>query len=249
MALPQVVSRDAWLAARRELLVREKELARAGDALSADRRRLPMMRVEEDYRFTGPQGEVGLLDLFAGHRQLIVQHFMFDPSWEEGCPSCTGMAAELGEGIREHLGRRSTAFAAVSRAPYDKIQSLRQAKGWSFPWYSSYGSRFNYDLHTTLDPDVVPTEYNFRDADELEASGHGWLRDYVGEQPGISAFLREGEDLFHTYSTYARGVEVMMSGYRLLDLTALGRQEDWEHPVGRAPHAVPADPGYTDSSR
>lgn len=246
MSFPQISSRDTWLQARRALLVREKQMSRASAALAADRRRLPMVHVEEDYRLTGLHGEVGLVDLFDGHRQLIVQHFMFDPSWDEGCPSCTGMAAELNDGIRDHLARRSTAFAAVSRAPLEKINAYREAKGWTFPWYSSNGSMFNYDFHVTLDPEVAATEYNFRTTDELVDAGLGWMTVHVGEQPGISSFLRDGDEIFHTYSTYGRGVDVMMSAYRMLDITALGRQEDWEEPQGRAPKAVPGDPGYTE---
>ncbi|WP_158884851.1 DUF899 domain-containing protein [Amycolatopsis anabasis] len=244
MNLPQVVSPDEWLAARKELLRREKEFTRARDALSADRRRLPMVRIDKDYRFTGPDGEVGLLDLFDGHRQLVLQHFMFDPSWDEGCPSCTAMADDLSGGVLEHLGKRDTAFAAVSRAPYPKLRAVRAAKGWTFPWYSSHGSDFNYDFHVTLDPAVAPVSYNFRNADELAAAGLTWITEYVGEQPGVSCFLRDGDQVFHTYSTFGRGVEVMMNAYTLLDLTALGRQEDWEEPKGRVPDAYPADPGY-----
>ncbi|GAA2886433.1 DUF899 domain-containing protein [Pseudonocardia halophobica] len=245
MALPQVVSRDEWLAARRALLLREKELTRARDVLAADRRRLPMVRVEQDYRFTGPEGEVGLLDLFAGRSQLILQHFMYDPARDEPCRSCSAMAAETGEGVRDHLARRDTAFAAVSRAPYPKLQAVREARGWTFPWYSSEGSTFNYDFHATLDPAVAPANYNFRDAGELSAAGLDWMVDYVGEQPAISTFLRDGDQVFHTWSAYGRGVEEMMHGYHLLDLTALGRQEDWEEPKGRAPVVHAADPGYT----
>lgn len=244
MDLPQVVSRDSWLAARKELLLREKELTRARDVLNADRRRLPMVRIDENYRFTGPDGEVGLFHLFDGARQLVVQHFMFDPSWEEGCNSCSAMADELSSGVLTHLGKRGTAFAAVSRAPYPKLQTMREAKGWTFPWYSSYGSEFNYDFHVTLDPTVAPADYNYRDADELVAAGLSWMTDYVGEQPGLSCFLRDGDQVFHTYSTFGRGVEVMMTGYHLLDITALGRQEEWEEPKGRAAVAHPANPSY-----
>lgn len=244
MNRPQVVSREEWLAARKELLQREKELTHAADGVAADRRRLPMVRIEQGYRFTGPDGEVGLLDLFDGHTQLVLQHFMFDPSWDQACPSCSAMAEELSDGVLAHLGRRDTAFAAVSRAPYPKLHAVREARGWTFPWYSSFDSTFNYDFHVTLDPAVAPVSYNFRDADELAATGLGWMTDYVGEQPAISAFLRDGDEIFHTYSTYGRGVEVMMSGYRLLDITALGRQEEWEEPKGRAPVVHPTDPGY-----
>ncbi|MGH3518836.1 MAG: DUF899 domain-containing protein [Haloechinothrix sp.] len=244
MNLPQVVSPDEWLAARKELLRREKELAGARDSLNADRRRLPMVRIDKNYRFTGPDGEVGLLDMFDGHQQLVLQHFMFDPSWDQGCASCTAMAEGLSDGVRAHLGKRSTAFAAVSRAPYPKLRAVREAKGWTFPWYSSYGSDFNYDFHVTLDPAVAPASYNYRDADELVAAGLEWMTEYAGEQPGISCFLRDGDEVFHTYSTFGRGLEVMMTGYHLLDITALGRQEEWEEPKGRAPVGYPANPSY-----
>ncbi|WP_280386633.1 DUF899 domain-containing protein [Nocardia wallacei] len=242
MALPQVASYDEWLTARKDLLRREKELARARDTLNADRRRLPMVRIEKDYRFTGPEGEVRLRELFGDHRQLIVQHLMFDPSWEGPCGSCTAMADGLSEGARTHLRRRDTAFAAVSRAPYPKLAAVRADKSWTFPWYSSHGTDFNYDFHVTLDPAVQPAYYNYRDADELAAAGMDWMIDFVGEQPGISTFLRDGDEVFHTYSTYHRGVEVMMPAYWLLDLTPLGRQEEWEEPKGRAPVLHPADP-------
>ncbi len=245
MDRPQIVTRDEWLAARRELLTREKELTRALDGLNADRRRLPMVRVEKDYRFTGPDGEVGLVDLFDGRGQLVLQHFMFDPSWDRGCGSCTAMADDLSDGARAHLAARDTAFAAVSRAPYPKLAAYRQERGWAFPWYSSYGSDFNYDFHVSLDPAVTPNSYNFRAGDELAAAGQAWLIDHVGEQPGVSAFLRDGDEVFHTYAVYGRGVEVMMHAYRLLDITALGRHEDWEEPKGRVPAAHAADPSFT----
>jgi predicted dithiol-disulfide oxidoreductase (DUF899 family) len=245
MDLPEIVSYDEWLVARKELLAREKELFHANDRLNSERRRLPMVRIDKDYRFTGPEGEIGLLDMFDGHQQLVVQHFMFAPSWDQGCGSCTAMAEVMSDGVQRHLHLRDTAFAAVSRAPYPKLQATREAKGWTFPWYSSFGSDFNFDFHVALDPAVTPAEYNFRDAAELEATGFGWLTDYVGEQPGVSAFLRDGDDVFRTYSTFGRGVEVMMAGYRLLDITALGRQETWEEPKGRAPHARPSDPSYS----
>jgi predicted dithiol-disulfide oxidoreductase (DUF899 family) len=245
MDRPRTATRDEWLEARRELLAREKELYRELDRLNADRRRLPMVRVDKDYRFTGPDGEVALVDLFQGRRQLVLQHFMFDPSWDEGCGSCTAMADDLSEGARAHLASRDTAFAAVSRAPYPKLDAYRRERGWTFPWYSSHGSDFNFDFHVSLDPAVAPAVYNFRDPDELVAAGQAWLTEYVGEQPGVSAFLREGDEVFHTYAAYGRGVEVMMHAYRLLDITALGRQEEWEEPKDRVPDAGPADPSFT----
>jgi predicted dithiol-disulfide oxidoreductase (DUF899 family) len=239
MNRPQVVSPAEWLAARKELLRREKELVRARDSLNADRRRLPMVRVDKDYRFTGPDGEVGLLDMFDGCQQLVLQHFMLDPSRDDYCESCCAMVEVLGGRIPEHLRKRSTAYVAVSRAQYPRLRAMAEAKGWSFPWYSSYGSDFNYDFHVTLDPAVAPANYNYRDVDELVAAGFGWMTEYAGEQPGISCFLRDGDEVFHTYSTFGRGVEVMMTDLHLLDLTALGRQEEWEEPKGRASLAHP----------
>ncbi len=245
MSLPQVVSRQEWLVARKELLAREKELTRRRDALNADRRRLPMVRIDKDYVFEGPDGAVSLPGLFDGRRQLIVQHFMFNPSWDEGCPSCSASADELSAGLLAHLRARDTSFAAVSRAPLAKIEAFKARKGWAFPWYSSHGSDFNYDFHVTLDESVAPVEYNYRTAAELEEAGMGWLTkasEQPSEQPGYSFFLRERDSVFHTYSTYARGAEMLGGSYYILDLTALGRQEDWEEPKGRAakPHgAVP----------
>jgi predicted dithiol-disulfide oxidoreductase (DUF899 family) len=233
MSLPDVVTRDEWLAARRALLEREKEMTRARDALVADRRRLPMVEVTEPYVFTGPDGEASLLDLFEGRRQLIVAHFMFDPSWEKGCPSCTAGADEMSDGLRAHLAARDTTIAYVSRAPLEKIEAYKAERGWTFPWYSSYGSPFNYDFDVTLDPAVAPPVYNYRE-----------LPDYTGELPGVSTFLRDGDRVFHTYSTFGRGTEQTGGSYYFLDLTALGRQEDWEEPKGRAEAARGAVPDF-----
>jgi predicted dithiol-disulfide oxidoreductase (DUF899 family) len=236
MSLPHVVSREEWLAARKELLDEEKELTRRRDALCARRRRMPMVEIEKDYAFTGPDGGASLLDLFDGHRQLIVVHFMFDPSWDEGCSSCTAGSEEISDGLLEHLHARDTRLVAVSRAPTEKLEGYRAARGWRFPWYSSYGSDFNYDFHVTLDESVAPVEYNYRTPAEHEAAGTAFY--VAGEQPvempGTSLFLRDGDRVFHTNSTYARGAEMTGGSYYWLDLTALGRQEDWEEPKGRA---------------
>ena len=234
MSLPRVVSRGEWLAARREFLVAEKEMTRARDALNTRRRELPMVRIEKDYQFDGPAGEVHLLDMFDGFDQLIVQHFMFDPEWSEGCPSCTAAADEISPGLLNHLRARDTAFAVVSRAPLDKIEPYRAAKGWAFPWYSSNGSDFNYDFNVTIDASMGPVMWNFRNLEELEQIGMGWLGDGSSEQPGYSMFLREGDAIYHTYSVYARGTEMLGGSYYFLDLTALGRQEEWEEPKGRS---------------
>ncbi len=229
MSLPRIVSREEWLVARRELLRHEKEVTRVRDALNADRRRLPMVEMEKDYVFHGPGGEASLLDLFEGRRQLIVDHFMFDPSWEDGCSSCSGRVDQYGN--LAHLHDRDTTMAVVSRAPLEKIERFRARKGWAFPWYSSYGSDFNYDFHVTLDEAVVPVEYNYLGRAELEQKG---LSDPSGELHGTSAFLRDGDRVFHTYSTYARGTEQVGGTHYYLDMTALGRQEEWEEPKGRA---------------
>ncbi|HEX2575777.1 MAG TPA: DUF899 domain-containing protein [Aquihabitans sp.] len=243
MSLPKIVSADEWRAARVALLDEEKALTRARDALNTKRRELPMVRIEADYRFEGPGGEATLLDLFEGRRQLVVGHFMFDPEWDEGCPSCTAGAEEVSQGLLDHLHTRDTTLAFVSRAPLEKIEAYKRAKGWTFPWYSSFGSRFNYDFHVTLDPAVAPVEYNYRDQAALEAENPAWVG-WSGEQPGLSCFLRVDDDVFHTYSQYARGAESTGGSYYWLDLTALGRQEEWEEPKGRAESARAAVPDF-----
>jgi predicted dithiol-disulfide oxidoreductase (DUF899 family) len=243
MSLPDVVSREEWLVARKELLAAEKEHTRARDALNARRRMLPMVAIEKDYRFEGPGGEASLLDLFEGRRQLIVDQFMFDPEWDEGCSSCSGRVDQYGN--LAHLHVRDTTMAVVSRAPLAKLEAFKATKGWTFPWYSSYGSEFNYDFHVTLDERVAPVEYNYRDAREWAAAG---LDQLPRELHGTSAFLRDRDRVFHTYSTYARGTEQVGGTYYYLDMTALGRQEDWEEPRGRstgAPRAGEAGAGRT----
>ncbi|MPZ64870.1 MAG: DUF899 domain-containing protein [Pseudonocardiaceae bacterium] len=238
MSLPQVVSRDDWLAARKELLAKEKELTRARDALNAERRRLPMVEIGKEYVFDGPDGTASLLDLFDRRRQLIVRHFMFDPSWDDGCPSCSAGADEISTGLLEHLHTRDTSLVVVARAPLAKIEAYKARKGWTFPWYSSHGSDFNYDFHVTLDESVAAIEYNYEQPDTP----------LDGAQPfelhGQSCFLRDGDRVFHTYSNYARGAEMVGGSYYYLDLTALGRQEDWEEPKGRADIARAAAPDF-----
>ena len=236
MSLPKVVSRDEWLAARKELLAREKEFTKQRDALNAERRRLPMVSIDKEYVFDGSDGKASLLDLFDGRRQLIVGHFMFDPGWEDGCSSCTAGADEISDGLLRHLHVRDTTFVYVSRAPLAKIEAYKARRGWTFPWYSSYGSDFNYDFHVTLDDSVVPSEYNYR----TDVNG-----EQPSEAPGRSCFLREGDTIFHTYSVYARGLESVGGSYFFLDETALGRQEDWEEPKGRAADARGALPDFS----
>ncbi len=239
MSLPDVVTRDRWLAARKELLAREKEMTRQRDALNADRRRLPMVEIDKEYVFEGPDGPATLLDLFEGRRQLIVGHFMFDPEWEDGCPSCSAGADEVSDGLMKHLAVRDTTLAYVSRARLATIEDYKRRKGWTFPWYSSYGSDFNYDFHVTIDESVTPLVYNFRTREEWVRAGKGHVveGDQPYEMPGTSFFLRDGDRIFHTYSSYGRGAEATGGSYYFLDLTALGRQEDWEEPKGRSDNA------------
>jgi predicted dithiol-disulfide oxidoreductase (DUF899 family) len=234
MSLPEIVTPQEWLVARKEFLAREKEHTRQRDALNADRRRLPMTVVEKDYLFQGPDGEVGLADLFGGCRQLVVQHVMFGPDWESPCPGCSAGLDEMAPAVFAHLRTRDTAFAGISRAPFAKIAAAKSAKGWQFDWYSSDGSDFNYDFNATLDPSVAPPVYNYKPTVVSEPE----------EQPGFSCFLRAGDRVFHTYSTWARGTDQIGSAYTLLDLTALGRSENWEEPKGRVTDSHPADPTF-----
>jgi len=244
MALPDVVSAEDWRKARIDLLAEEKAMTRARDALSTKRRELPMVRVDKDYRFEGPDGPCGLLDMFEGRSQLIVQHFMFDPEWEDGCPSCTAATDEVSEGLLRHIHTRDTTLALVSRAPLARLERYKAERGWTLPWYSSFGSDFNYDFHVTLDGSVAPVEYNFRGADELREHGLDSLLEGSVEMPGHSVFLAAGDDVFHTYSSFARGGEWLGGSYAFLDLTALGRQEDWEKPAGRSDSVRRAHPDF-----
>jgi predicted dithiol-disulfide oxidoreductase (DUF899 family) len=240
MSLPQVVSRTEWLEARRQLLEAEKKQTRARDALNAERRRLPMVRVEADYVFEGPDGKASLGDLFGGRGQLIVQHVMFGPDWDAACPGCTASIDERAAGVLTHLRSRDTEFVLVSRAPLGKLQGYAASRGWDLPWYSSYGSDFNYDFQVTLDKNRPQLDYNYRALPEALGDSDST------ELPGVSCFLRDGEQIYHTYSTFARGTDTLGGSYSLLDLTAMGRQEDWEEPQGRARTVHGADPTFTD---
>ncbi|MDQ1380039.1 MAG: hypothetical protein QOJ71_758 [Actinomycetota bacterium] len=249
MSLPKIVSRDEWVAARKALLDKEKEQTRRRDALNTERRELPMVEIDKDYVFEGPHGNASLLDLFEGRTQLVVVHFMFDPSWEDGCPSCTAGADEVSTGLLDHLRARDTTLTYVARAPIDKIEKYKHKRGWTFPWYSSFGSDFNYDFHVTLDESVAPVEYNYRTKAEWEKLG---TPVYLGdggsvENPGRSYFLRVDERIFHTNSVYARGLEQIGGSYFILDETALGRQEEWEEPKGRVESAHAAVPDFAES--
>lgn len=223
---PPVATRTEWLAQRRQLLEREKEVTHERDRVAAERRRLPMVRLEERYTFEAANGERRLDELFEGRAQLIVYHFMFDPGWETGCPGCTGYVDALGD--LSLLDERNTRFVLISRAPFSKLEAYRRQRGWHWPWFSSFGTRFNHDFHVTLDPAVQPAEYNYRPVDD------------TGEAHGLSVFFRLGEDVYHTYSSYARGVENLTDSYSLLDVTPYGRQEDWED----SPTGWPQQPTY-----
>jgi predicted dithiol-disulfide oxidoreductase (DUF899 family) len=234
---PRIASREEWLAERKKLLAHEKEMTEHYDRVNAERRRLPMVKLEKSYVFDGPNGKKSLEDLFEGRRQLIVYHFMFDPKWDKGCPGCTGMINALGD--LSLLGKCDTTFAVISRAPLAKLQKYRAEKGWSIAWFSSFGSDFNYDFHVTLDPKIAPAEYNYRNKEEMSAAkGRPVLLE--GEEHGLSVFLRLDDGLFHTYSAFARGTESLTDAYRLLDMTPYGRQQDFED----SPPGWPQKPTY-----
>ncbi|MHC6225347.1 DUF899 domain-containing protein [Pseudomonas sp. X10] len=211
---PKVVSRSQWLAARRQLWLHEKAFTHQRDELSAARRALPWVKVEQDYRFEGPEGELGLDDLFAGRSQLLVYHFMFAEGWSEGCPGCSFLADHF-DGANLHLAHHDVTLVAVSRAPYAEFQAFRQRMGWRFPWFSSHGSSFNRDFGVSVATDGSD-QYNYEpySADESEL-------------PGLSVFYRDSDaNLYHTYSTYARGLDILVGAYNFLDLMPKGRNED-----------------------
>jgi predicted dithiol-disulfide oxidoreductase (DUF899 family) len=220
MTFPQAVPRDEWLTARLRLLDQEKAAMRAQDAVTAERQRLPMVRMDKEYTFESPAGKASLGDLFEGRRQLIVYHFMWNDDWEDGCPSCSYAVDNVGR--LGHLHASDTTFALVSRAPLAKIERWKARMGWTIPWYSSAGGDFNYDFHVTNDESVAPVEYNYKDRATMEREGLGYA--VHGDAQALSVFVRDDEAVFHTYSTYGRGAEVMLSTYHYLDLTPLGRQ-------------------------
>jgi len=240
IALPKVVSREEWLADRKALLAQEKAATRLRDSISAERRRLPMVKIEKNYVFEGPEGKVRLVDLFAGRRQLYVHHFMWNAETETHCPGCTAAAhVAFTPKVLAHLHAKDVSFVAISRAPLAKITPYKIKNGWDFPWYSSQGTHFNHDFHITLDEAVAPIEYNYRSKAELKAAGET-DESLQGDRTGASVFLRNGEDVFHTYSAYARGLDLLFPPVNFLDLTPYGRQEDWED----SPAGWPQQPTY-----
>jgi predicted dithiol-disulfide oxidoreductase (DUF899 family) len=215
-------TRDAWLAARLDLLEREKELTRRNDELAQQRRELPWVRIDTPYRFHTEEGEATLADLFRGRSQLVVYHFMYAPHWDEGCASCSGVADGFDE-TQLHLQNHDVAFTAVSRAPLEKLLAYRERMGWSFPWVSSAPSGFNFDFNVSFTEDSVARgqSYNFR---PLE----GWQLDPAHlpyEGPGMSTFALEDGVVYHTYSAYARGLDVLWNMWQWLDRAPLGRNE------------------------
>jgi predicted dithiol-disulfide oxidoreductase (DUF899 family) len=224
-----VVSNERWLAERKTLLAREKELMRLHDQVARERRALPWERVEKNYVFDAPEGQRSLADLFEGRRQLLVQHFMYGPGWAQGCPSCSFMADHT-DGMRVHLAQRDITMVAISRAPLAEIERFRQRMGWRFKWVSSHGGDFNHDFGVSFTPEEQArgkVNYNYA------------MTSFPSEEaPGISVFYKgDAGEVFHTYSTYGRGVEVMMGAYKLMDLTPKGRDErDEAHKMGWVRH-------------
>jgi predicted dithiol-disulfide oxidoreductase (DUF899 family) len=236
IAHPPVVSTEEWRKARIALLAHEKELTHHKDRVNAERRRLPMVKVEKDYTFETTEGPKSLLDLFEGRRQLLIYHFMFDPEWDKGCPGCTGFVDALGD--LSLLEERDTTFVLVSRAPLDKLLKYKAERGWDEKWVSSFGSDFNYDYNATADAKVKPIEYNYRTEKELEDLGMTYH--IKGENPGLSTFFRIEDDVYYANSTYARGLESVTDSYALLDMTPYGRQEEFED----SPEGWPQKPTY-----
>ena len=219
MTTHRVVSHDEWLAARTTLLAREKEFTRARDQLSEQRRDLPWEAVDKSYVFEGPSGKEALADLFGGRHQLIVYHFMFDPSWDAGCEHCSFWADQF-DGITAHLAQRDVTLVAVSRAPFSKLAAYQKRMGWKFKWLSSSDTDFNFDYHVSFTPDVLSRKaafYNYRIDKDMG----------MAQREGLSVFYKdETGRLFHTYSAYARGIDMVNVAYHFLDLVPKGRDED-----------------------
>jgi predicted dithiol-disulfide oxidoreductase (DUF899 family) len=240
MDTPRVVPPSAWLAARKDLLAREKEATHAKDAADAARLGLPMTEITKDYTFTGPAGQVSLSDLFDGRRQLITYHFMWRhaesgfPGEDQGCPTCSFLVDSIGN--LSHLHACDTTLALVSRAPIASIEQFEARMGWQLPWYSSAGSDFNYDFHVSFDESKAPLEYNYKDKETLEREAP-YIRSGA-DGPGVSVFLREDDRIFHTYSAYERGLDSLLGTYRWLELAPLGRQRH----VVEFPHHDAYDP-------
>jgi predicted dithiol-disulfide oxidoreductase (DUF899 family) len=215
-----VVSREEWLEARCKLLALEKEETHLRDKVRAERQAMPWVKVDKDYVFDTPKGRKSLADLFEGRSQLIVYHFMLGPDWDAGCPGCSFLSDHI-DGTLPHLNNHDVTFIAVARAPLDKIEAYKKRMGWKFPWVSSFGSDFNFDYHVSFSKEDLAKQkvyYNFREVPPSEAHD---------ELPGLSAFYRnEAGEVFHTYSSYARGGEELIGTLMILDRAPLGRNED-----------------------
>lgn len=208
-----VVSHEEWVRASQALLAKEKAFTQEREAMARARRALPWEKVEKEYVFEAPEGRITLAELFAGRGQLIVQHFMFGPDWNEGCPSCSYWSDNF-NGVQDHLAARDTSFVVVSRGPIDRLEAYRRRMGWSFRWVSSLGSDFNFDYGVSFAAGETRPNYNF-----------GTTKPHGEENPGVSAFRREDGVVFHTYSTYGRGLDLLNGAYHLLDITSKGRDE------------------------
>lgn len=214
---PKVVSREEWLVARKLHLQKEKEFTYQRDQLSAERRALPWVKVDKDYVFEGPNGKETLADLFEGRSQLIVYHFMFAPGWKEGCDGCSFLSDHI-DGANLHLAHHDITLIAVSRAPWPEFQSFKKRMGWKFKWVSSFGNDFNYDYHVTPSDEEVASGSMYYNYEQQEGEG--------GESPGISVFYKDDKgDIFHTYSAYARGGDILINAYNFMDMTPKGRNE------------------------
>jgi predicted dithiol-disulfide oxidoreductase (DUF899 family) len=216
----KVVSPKEWLVARKKLLTKEKKFSKLRDQLNLERRKLPWVKIEKDYVFEGPSGKVTLGDLFGGKSQLLIYHFMFGPGWEEGCAHCSFWADHY-DSVSHHIGQRDTAFAVISRAPMKEIEPFKKRMGWKFKWVSSFATDFNFDFNVSFTPEQIKSgalPYNY-----------GKIKMKIDELQGVSAFYRDKNgDIYHTYSSYARGIDLMNNTYNFLDLTAKGRDEDPE---------------------
>jgi len=213
----KVVSQAEWLAARKDFLAKEKEFTHLRDDLSRQRRELPWVKVDKEYKFEGASGSVRLADLFEGRCQLALYHFMFGPGWEQGCPSCSFLADGF-DTAALHMAQRDTTLAVVSRATFPEIAAFKKRMGWRFPWVSSFGSDFNYDYGVSFSKDDL--------GQGKEPYNYGTAGFPAEEAPGASMFLRKDGEIFHTYSTYARGLNILLPTYNWLDMTAKGRDED-----------------------
>ena len=213
----KVVSQNDWIEARRQLLAQEKEFTRLRDQLSRQRRELPWVKVEKDYVFDGPAGKVSLAELFEGRSQLLVYHFMFAPDWEEGCPSCSFWADSF-NGVAVHLNHRDVTLIAISRAPWEKLEAFERRMGWNFKWLSSGNNDFNYDYHVSFTPEALKGQVELNYA-KRETEISDW--------PGVSVFYKDGDgNIYHTYSAYERGIDILNTAYHYLDLVPKGRDED-----------------------